>query len=127
MPYPSEYRYSKEHEWVKRESANARVGITDFAQHELGDVVYIELPKVGRKVKQHESFAVVESVKAASEVYAPVSGEVLEINRKLENQPELINQSPHEQGWMVVLKLENPKELETLLTAPDYERHIGNP
>ncbi len=127
MPYPSEYRYSKEHEWVKRENANARVGITDFAQHELGDVVYVELPKVGRKVKQHESFAVVESVKAASEVYSPLSGEVIEVNKKLENQPELINQSPHDQGWMVVLKLENPKELEMLLTAPDYERHIGTP
>ncbi|MBI1741785.1 glycine cleavage system protein GcvH [Candidatus Acetothermia bacterium] len=125
MPYPSEYRYSKEHEWVKLEGANARMGITDFAQHELGDVVYVELPKVGRKVKQHESFAVVESVKAASEVYAPVSGEVIEVNKKLENQPELINKSPHTEGWMVVLRIDTPKELDNLLTAADYEKHIG--
>lgn len=126
MPYPSEYRYSKEHEWVKLEGANAHMGITDFAQHELGDVVYVELPKVGRKVKQHESFAVVESVKAASEVYAPMSGEVVEVNKKLENQPELINKSPHNEGWMVILKIDNPKELDNLLTAADYEKHIGS-
>jgi glycine cleavage system H protein len=125
MPYPNEYRYSKEHEWAKREGASARVGITDFAQHELGDVVYVELPKIGRKVKQHESFAVVESVKAASEVYSPISGEVIEVNQKLDGHPELINQSPHGDGWIVVLKMDDPKELETLLTAVDYEKHIG--
>ncbi len=125
MPYPSEYRYSKEHEWVKREGANVRVGITDFAQHELGDVVYVELPKMGRKVKQHESFAVVESVKAASEVYSPVSGEVIEVNKKLDGQPELINQSPHSDGWMVVLRIDDPKEIDTLMTAAEYEKHIG--
>jgi glycine cleavage system H protein len=125
MPYPSEYRYSKEHEWVKREGANARVGITEFAQHELGDVVYVELPKVGRRVKQHESFAVVESVKAASEVYSPLSGEVLEVNKKLDGQPELINQAPHAEGWMVLLKIDDPKEIDTLMAATEYEKHIG--
>ncbi|MDW8141149.1 MAG: glycine cleavage system protein GcvH [Candidatus Bipolaricaulota bacterium] len=125
MPYPKEYRYTKEHEWVKLEDSKARVGITDHAQHELGDIVYVELPKVGTKVKQMQEFATVESVKAVSPIYAPVSGEVVEINQELENKPELINQSPHEQGWIVVIALSNPKELESLMTAEQYERHIG--
>ncbi|MCS6903612.1 MAG: glycine cleavage system protein GcvH [Candidatus Bipolaricaulota bacterium] len=125
MPYPKEYRYTKEHEWVKLEDSKARVGITDHAQHELGDIVYVELPKVGTKVKQMQEFATVESVKAVSPIYAPVSGEIVEINQELENKPELINQSPHEQGWIVVIALSNPKELESLMTAEQYERHIG--
>lgn len=126
MPYPKDYRYTKEHEWVKLEGEKARIGITDHAQHELGDVVYVELPKVGRKVKQMEEFATVESVKAVSPIYAPVSGEIVAVNSELENKPELINQSPHDQGWIALLALSDPKELENLLTAEQYEQHIGS-
>lgn len=125
MPYPKEYRYTKEHEWVKLEDRRARVGITDHAQHELGDIVYVELPKIGTNVKQMQEFATVESVKAVSPIYAPVSGEIVQVNQELENKPELINQSPHEQGWIVVIALSDPKELEGLLTAEEYEKHIG--
>lgn len=126
MAYPAEFKYSKEHEWVKRENSKVRVGITDYAQKELGDVVYVELPQVGRKVKQGESFAVVESVKAVSDVYAPVSGEVVEINKELENKPELINQSPHEKGWMAVIAMQNPAELDALMSAAEYEKFTGS-
>lgn len=125
MTYPTEYRYTKEHEWVKLEGTRARVGITDHAQHELGDIVYVELPKVGTKVKQMQEFATVESVKAVSPIYAPLSGEVVEINKELETKPELINQSPHEQGWIAIIAVSNLKELDSLLTAQQYEQHIG--
>lgn len=124
--YPAEFKYSKEHEWVKREGDKARVGITDYAQKELGDVVYVELPQLGRKVKQGESFAVVESVKAVSDVYAPVSGEVVEINKELESKAELVNQSPHEKGWMAVIAMQNPAELDSLMSAAEYEKFIGS-
>lgn len=125
MPYPKEYRYTKEHEWVKLEGNRARVGITDHAQHELGDIVYVELPKIGTKVKQMQEFATVESVKAVSPIYAPLSGEVVEVNKELETKPELINQSPHEQGWIAIIAASDIKELDTLLTAEQYEQHIG--
>ncbi len=126
MTYPRDYRYTKEHEWVKLEGTKARVGITYHAQHELGDIVYVELPKVGTKVKQMQEFATIESVKAVSPIYAPLSGEIIEVNRELETHPELINQSPHEQGWIVVIAPSDPKELEALLTAEEYEKHIGS-
>ncbi len=126
MAYPSELKYSKEHEWAKRENNKVRVGITDYAQKELGDVVYVELPQVGRKVKQGESFVVVESVKAVSDVYAPVSGEVVGINKELESKPELVNQSPHEKGWMAVIAMQNPSELDSLMSAAEYEKFIGS-
>ncbi len=126
MTYPKDYRYTKEHEWVKLEGTKARVGITHHAQHELGDIVYVELPKVGTTVKQMQEFATVESVKAVSPIYAPLSGEIIEVNRELETHPELINQSPHEQGWIVVIAVSDPKELENLLTAEEYEKHIGS-
>ncbi len=125
MTYPRDYRYTKEHEWVKLEGTKARVGITHHAQHELGDIVYVELPKVGTTVKQMQEFATVESVKAVSPIYAPLSGEIIEVNRELETHPELINQSPHEQGWIVVIVPSDLKELENLLTAEEYEKHIG--
>ncbi len=125
MTYPTEYRYTKEHEWVKLEDTRARVGITDHAQHELGDIVYVELPKVGTKVKQMQEFATVESVKAVSPIYAPLSGEIMEVNKELETKPELINQSPHEQGWIAVIAVSDPTEVENLLTAEQYEQHIG--
>lgn len=122
--YPKEFRYTKEHEWAKAEGARARVGITDHAQSELGDIVYVELPAIGREVKQGESFATVESVKAVSDVYAPVSGKVVEVNHKLEEQPELINKSPHDQGWLALIEMADPRELERLMTAEEYERFL---
>jgi glycine cleavage system H protein len=126
MSYPKELKYTKEHEWVKREGTKVRMGITFYAQKELGDVVYIELPKVGRTVKQFEAFITVESVKAASDVYAPVSGQVVEINSQLQDHPELVNQSPYEQGWMAIIELSKPDELENLMSAEEYEKHIGS-
>ncbi len=125
MPYPKEYRYTKEHEWVKLENGKARIGITDHAQHQLGDIVYVELPKIGTKVKQMQEFATVESVKAVSPIYAPLSGEVVDVNRELETKPELINQSPHERGWIAIIAPSDLKELDHLLTAEQYEQHIG--
>jgi glycine cleavage system H protein len=122
--YPKEFRYTKEHEWVKAEGGRARVGITDHAQSELGDIVYVELPAEGREVKQGETLATVESVKAVSDVYAPVSGKVVEVNRKLEAEPELINKSPHEQGWLAIIEMSDSKELERLMTAEEYERFL---
>jgi glycine cleavage system H protein len=126
MPYPKEYRYTKEHEWVKPEGSRARVGITDHAQHELGDVVYVELPEIGKKVKQMEEVATVESVKAVSPIYAPISGKIIEVNHELASKPELINQSPHEQGWIALIAVADAKELDRLLTAEQYEQHIGS-
>ncbi len=125
MSYPKGLKYTKEHEYVKSEGKRARVGITDYAQKQLGDIVYIELPKVNRVVKQSDAFITVESVKAASDVYAPVSGTVVEVNASLQDHPELVNQSPYERGWMALIEMSNPKELETLMSAEEYEKHIG--
>jgi glycine cleavage system H protein len=124
MMYPKDFKYSKEHEWAKVEGNHARIGITDHAQQELGDIVYVELPAEGREVKQGESFITVESVKAVSDVYAPVSGKVIEVNRKLESEPELLNQSPHDQGWLASIEMANPKELERLMSATEYEKFL---
>lgn len=126
MPYPEEMMYSKEHEWVKPEGANVRIGITEYAQDELGDVVYVELPESGIEVSVNDAFITVESVKAASDVYAPVSGVVVEVNEKLENEPELINQSPHHEGWMVVVEMSDPSEVDNLLSAEEYEDFVGD-
>ena len=126
MPYPDELRYSKEHEWVKLEGSNARIGITDYAQDELGDVVYVELPEVGLEVSANDAFITVESVKAASDVYAPVSGVVLEVNGELENQPELVNASAHDEGWMAVIEMSDPSEFDKLMTAEEYEDFVGD-
>ena len=125
MAYPREYRYTNEHEWAKPEDGRARVGITDHAQKELGDIVYIELPEVGREVKQGEAFSSVESVKAVSDVYAPVSGKIVEVNKELEDKPELVNQSPHDQGWIAVIEMSDPQELEKLMSAEEYEKFIA--
>ncbi len=125
MAYPTAYRYTKEHEWVKIEGNRARVGITDHAQAELGDVVFVELPTVGADVKQGGLLGTVESVKAVSDVYAPVSGKVVEVNRDLEQSPETVNQSPHEAGWIAVIQLANPSETGSLLDAAAYEALIA--
>src|SRR6266851_1107302 len=117
--YPENYRYTKEHEWVLAEGGVGTVGITFHAQKELGDIVYVELPKVGTLVEQGKSFAVVESVKAASEIYAPVSGEVVAANETLTSTPELLNSDPHGDGWIAKIKLSVPQEIDGLLSAAD--------
>ncbi len=122
---PEELRYSKEHEWVRVDGDVAVVGITHFAQEQLGDVVYAELPEKGATVRQHASMGVVESVKAASDVYAPVSGEVLERNIKVIERPELVNQDPYGDGWMVRVRLADRGELQPLLSPAAYRAHIG--
>ncbi len=123
--YPSDYRYTSEHEWIKVTGDIGTVGITDYAQHELGDVVFVELPKVGAKFAASQSFGTVESVKAVSEIYAPVSGEVVEVNPALANAPETINQDPHGAAWMIKMRLANPAELARLMDAAGYQAYIA--
>jgi glycine cleavage system H protein len=123
---PEELRYSKEHEWVRLDGEVATIGITHFAQDQLGDVVFVELPSPGSRVRQFASLGVVESVKAASDVYAPVSGEVVERNMKVIESPELVNKAPYEDGWLVKVKLADTAELAKLLSAGEYRSHIGD-
>jgi len=118
---PKELRYTREHEWAKQEGDRVRVGITDYAQEQLGDVVFVELPKVGAKVTASKAFGVVESVKAVSDLFAPVSGEVVEANGELTKKPETVNQEPYGKGWMIVIKPSNKADWDQLLTAPQYE------
>jgi glycine cleavage system H protein len=122
---PADLRYTKEHEWAKLEGDKARVGITAFAQEQLGDVVFVELPKVGAKVAAMKTFGVVESVKAVSDLFAPLSGEVVEANTELTKKPETVNSDPYGQGWMIVIKLANPKEMDGLMSAADYEKLVA--
>lgn len=122
--YPSEYYYSKDHEWVKIEGDTAVMGITDFAQKQLGDVVYIELPAVGAELGVHQTVGVVESVKAVSDVYSPISGKVTEVNSALNDAPETLNQDPHGQGWIIKLAVKDKSELENLLSASEYEKYV---
>ncbi len=119
MPYPTDLKYTKDHEWVRLSGAEARIGITDYAQKQLGDVVYLELPDVGRAVKQGEVFGTIESVKAVSELYAPVTGEVTEVNTALTAKPEAVNKDPHG-SWMIAVKLADPGEASALLDAAKY-------
>ena len=125
MMIPDDLLYTESHEWIKREGENIRVGITDHAQSELTDVVYVELPKVERQVNAKEPIAVVESVKAASDIYAPVKGTVVEANKGLEADPGLINREPYAQGWIFVLKIANPDDLKNLKDAAAYKKQIG--
>ncbi|MDY0322636.1 MAG: glycine cleavage system protein GcvH [Candidatus Carbobacillus sp.] len=125
MDFPTTLKYSKEHEWVRVEGSRAYIGITAFAQDELGDVVYVDLPEVGATLKQGTSFGSVESVKTVSELYAPVSGKVLEVNEKLADEPELVNSSPYDEGWMIVVEMDKPEELDVLLSADAYREMIG--
>jgi glycine cleavage system H protein len=122
--YPAELRYTREHEWAKIEGKRARVGITHFAQDQLGDVVFVELPKVGTKVTQLKAFGVVESVKAVSDLFAPLSGVVVEVNQELTQQPERVNRDPYGTGWLVVVELSSPGEADKLLTAQQYEEFL---
>lgn len=125
MTVPQDLRYSKEHEWVRLDGDTATIGITAFAQEQLGDVVFVELPEKGATIRQFASLGVVESVKAASDIYSPISGEVVERNVKVIEKPELVNTSPYEQGWLVKVKLADKGEINKLLSAQDYRAHIG--
>jgi glycine cleavage system H protein len=122
--YPEENLYTKDHEWVNVQGDLATVGITEYAQRELGDVVYVDLPEVGDIFEASDPFGSVESVKAVSEVFCPLSGEVIEVNSKLEQTPELVNQSPHQKAWMIRLRVSNPDELDELLSAEEYEEYL---
>ena len=125
MNVPDDLLYTKTHEWIRRESENVRVGITDHAQSELTDVVYVELPKMDRQVNAREAIAVVESVKAASDIYAPVKGTVVEVNKALEADPGLLNREPFGEGWIFVLKIDEPDDLKQLKDAAAYRQQIG--
>jgi len=122
--YPEENLYTKDHEWILVQGDIGIIGITDYAQHALGDVVYVDLPEVGDSFEASEPFGSVESVKAVSEVFCPVSGEVLEVNSKLEDTPELVNESPHQKAWMIKIRVSNPEELKEMLSAEEYEEYI---
>jgi glycine cleavage system H protein len=123
MAYPTSYKYTKDHEWIELTGDRGRVGITDYAQQQLGDVVYIDLPEVGATLKQGQSFGTIESVKAVSELYSPVTGEVVEVNTSLKDKPEAVNADPHG-NWMVVVKLAKPDEAAALMDAPQYQELV---
>jgi glycine cleavage system H protein len=118
---PEDLHYSKDHEWIRVEGDVGTIGITDHAQNSLGDVVYVELPKVGESFTAHEAFGSVESVKAVSEIFTPVSGEVTEVNESLQDEPEKVNQDPYGDGWMVRVRMSNPGEVDSLLNSVEYE------
>lgn len=124
MAYPTQYRYTKEHEWIDVKDGVATIGITDYAQHELGDVVFVELPAAGAAVTTGKTFGSVESVKAVSEIYAPASGQVVEANATLQNKPEAINTDPHGAAWLIKVKLSNPAEVQSLMDAAAYEAFV---
>jgi len=124
MPYPTDYKYTKEHEWIKADGNNATIGITHHAQESLGDIVFVDLPKVGTEVSAGKTFGSVESVKAVSDLYAPVSGTVTDLNPDLATAPEQINKDAHS-AWMIKVTLKNPAELNALLSAPDYEKFVA--
>jgi glycine cleavage system H protein len=125
MSYPANYQYTKEHEWVLVEGASGTIGITDHAQHELGDIVFVDLPKVGAKVTKGQTFGSVESVKAVSDIYSPLSGEVTEINEILSKTPEKLNEDPHGAAWLIKVKLTDGGEAKALMSAADYEKYVG--
>lgn len=124
MTTPNELRYSQEHEWVKVEGDKVRVGITDFAQSELGDIVFVELPEVGDELTVNEPFGSVESVKTVSELYAPISGKVVEVNEDLADDPQFVNESPYEKAWMVVIEPSDKSEVDNLMSAEQYDEMI---
>lgn len=125
MNFPAELKYTKDHEWVRVEGNTAYIGITDFAQRELGDIVYVDINTVGKTVNKEEVFGTVEAVKTVSDLYMPVTGEVLEVNAKLDANPELVNSDPYGDGWMVKVNLSNAADVDSLLSADDYQGVIG--
>ena len=126
MNHPADLRYSKTHEWVRRDGDLARIGITDYAQEELGDIVYLELPKVGRTLKDEDIFGTVESVKAVSDLIAPLGGEVVEVNNSLTEAPEGVNTDPYERGWMIAVRMADAGEYDRLMSAEEYEQFIAS-
>ncbi|MFN3134006.1 MAG: glycine cleavage system protein GcvH [Candidatus Kryptonium sp.] len=126
MQFPENLKYTKEHEWIRVEdNAIGVVGITEYAQSELGDIVYVELPQVGKVVKQLESFGTIEAVKTVADLFAPVSGEIIEVNEKLKDSPDLINKDPYGEGWIIKIRIKDLNELNNLLSAEDYRKFIG--
>jgi len=125
MVYPATFRYTKDHEWIELKDGVAKIGITDYAQHELGDVVFVELPKPGAKIEAGKSLGTVESVKAVSEIYAPAAGEVLEANAALEKKPETINSDPHGEAWLIKVRLANAADINGLMSVAQYEAFIA--
>ena len=125
MAYPAGFKYTKDHEWIELSGTTGRVGITDFAQQQLGDVVYLDLPAVGTTVKAGDPFGTIESVKAVSEVYSPVSGEVIEANGALKDHPEQVNQEPYGKGWILKIRVSDAKELASLMDAAAYGEYVG--
>lgn len=125
MNVPKELRYTKEHEWIRSTAGEVEVGITEYAQGELGDVIFVDLPAVGTKVVAMKTFGSIDAVKTVSDLFAPVAGEIVAVNGALKDNPALVNQSPYEQGWMVRIRVENPAEVGALLTSADYERLLG--
>ncbi len=122
--YPNEFRYTKDHEWIKLEGDEAVIGITDFAQNQLGDIIYVELPAVGKELAAHQSIGAVESVKSVSDVYAPVAGVITEVNDTLATTADLLNKDPHGQGWIIRIRVKDKKDLDSLFTAGDYEKFL---
>lgn len=123
--YPANYRYTKDHEWVSVEGSTGTIGITDYAQHELGDVVFVEMPKVGAEIMAGQAFGTIESVKAVSEIFSPVSGTVSEINAALADTPEKVNQDPHGAAWLIKVQLSDPEEAHSLMDTSEYEGYIA--
>ena len=125
MNIPAELKYTKDHEWVNIQGSTVTVGITDFAQGELGDIVYIDIPSVGKDVNQHDVFGTVEAVKTVSDLFMPITGKVLEVNKALDASPEKVNSDPYVEGWMVKIEMKNPSQVQDLLTAGQYKELIG--
>ncbi len=123
--YPTDYRYTKEHEWASRDGDLVRVGVTSYAVEQLGDVTLVDLPEVGTDVQAHERFGDIESVKTVSELFAPVSGEIVEVNGELDESPELVNEGPYDKGWMVVIRMSEPSEFDVLMNAARYEDFVS--
>ncbi|TVQ95175.1 MAG: glycine cleavage system protein GcvH [Bacteroidetes bacterium] len=125
MNFPDDLKYTKDHEWIKLEGDTAIVGITDFAQNELGDIVYIEVNTVGETLEQEETFGTIEAVKTVSDLFMPISGEVLEFNEELEGSPDIVNQDPYGKGWIAKIKISDPSELDELLDVEKYKELVG--
>ncbi len=125
MTFPSELKYTKEHEWVKLEGPNAYVGITEFAQRELGDIVYVEIDKLGKELNPDDVFGTLEAVKTVSDLFMPVKGVVLETNKQLDQKPELVNSDPYGEGWIIKVSLSDPSQVDSLLTDDEYKKLIG--
>jgi glycine cleavage system H protein len=125
MTFPAELKYTKDHEWVRLEGTEAYIGITEFAQGELGDIVYVDITSVGKEVAKEDVFGTVEAVKTVSDLFMPITGTILEVNSKLDSQPELVNSDPYGDGWMVKISLQNAADFDTLLSADDYQAIVG--